>query len=108
MTSTPKYFKKPTYFFFIRTLDTPGPPGQPEAIAATDDSITLQWSRPISDGGSPIQGYVLEKKEEGTSNWVKCAYGTINDIQYKVILLKFISFFCLFLRRLRTPFLNQW
>lgn len=65
-------------------FDTPGAPGQPEAVTTTDDSITLQWTRPLTDGGSPIQGYVLEKKEEGTSNWVRCAYGTINDTRYKV------------------------
>uniref|UniRef100_A0A0N5AQN4 non-specific serine/threonine protein kinase n=1 Tax=Syphacia muris TaxID=451379 RepID=A0A0N5AQN4_9BILA len=65
-------------------FDTPGAPGQPEPIATTDDAITLQWTRPISDGGSPIQGYVLEKKEEGTNDWVKCTYGTITDVQFKV------------------------
>ncbi|KHN73749.1 Twitchin [Toxocara canis] len=65
-------------------FDTPGPPGQPEAVATTDDTITLQWSRPSNDGGSPIHGYVLEKREEGTSEWSKCAFGTINDTRYKV------------------------
>lgn len=68
------------YFF----LDRPGAPGQPEAVATTDDTITLQWDRPISDGGSPIQGYVLEKREEGTPEWSKCAFGTISDTRYKV------------------------
>uniref|UniRef100_A0A0M3HHI8 Fibronectin type-III domain-containing protein n=1 Tax=Ascaris lumbricoides TaxID=6252 RepID=A0A0M3HHI8_ASCLU len=68
----------------IARIDRPGAPGQPEAVATTDDTITLQWDRPISDGGSPIQGYVLEKREEGTPEWSKCAFGTISDTRYKV------------------------
>lgn len=65
-------------------FDKPGPPGQPEPIATTDDSITIQWTKPIKDGGSPIQGYVVEKREEGSPEWSKCAFGTINDTRYKV------------------------
>lgn len=63
--------------------DKPGAPGQPEPIATTEDSITLQWTRPLHDGGSPIQGYVLEKREEG-GDWSKCAFGLINDTQHRV------------------------
>lgn len=71
-------------FFFFFFLDKPGPPGQPEPLATADDAITLQWSRPINDGGSPIQGYVLEKREEGDGDWSKCSFGLLNDTQYRV------------------------
>ncbi|KAL3982100.1 Fibronectin type III domain family protein [Acanthocheilonema viteae] len=61
----------------------PDAPGRPEAIATTEDTITLNWTQPLKNGGSPIQGYVLEKREEG-DDWSKCAFGLINDTQYRV------------------------
>ena len=33
-------------------------------------SITLTWTRPKVDGGNPISGYVIEKKEKGTDKWI--------------------------------------
>lgn len=65
-------------------FDVPGPPGRPEAIGTTDDSITLQWTRPIRDGGAPVIGYVLEKREAGTGNWERVAFGNIPDTRHKV------------------------
>uniref|UniRef100_A0A915Q578 non-specific serine/threonine protein kinase n=1 Tax=Setaria digitata TaxID=48799 RepID=A0A915Q578_9BILA len=64
-------------------FNKPDPPGQPEPIAKTEDSITLQWTHPLKDGGLPIQGFVLEKCEEG-GDWSKCIFGLINDTQYRV------------------------
>jgi hypothetical protein len=32
-------------------------------------SITLAWSKPRNDGGTPVIGYVLEKKEKGIDKW---------------------------------------
>uniref|UniRef100_A0A0N5D1Z0 non-specific serine/threonine protein kinase n=1 Tax=Thelazia callipaeda TaxID=103827 RepID=A0A0N5D1Z0_THECL len=64
-------------------FDKPGPPGKPEPTVTTDDTITLQWTCPVKNGGSPILGYALEKREEG-GNWSKCVFGLINDTQYRV------------------------
>ena len=51
--------------------DVPGKPGTPECAATTDDSITLSWDPPTRDGGKPIKGYVLEKREAGSKRWTK-------------------------------------
>lgn len=32
-------------------------------------SITLEWQPPKSDGGSPLTGYVIEKKEASRPSW---------------------------------------
>ncbi|MCP9266046.1 Twitchin [Dirofilaria immitis] len=64
-------------------FNKPEVPGRPEPIATSEDTITLQWTQPLKDGGLPIQGYVLEKREEG-DNWSKCIFGLINDTQYRV------------------------
>jgi predicted phage tail protein len=48
----------------------PDAPGTPVCVEHTCDSITLQWARPQNDGGNPIRGYVIEKKEKGTDRWI--------------------------------------
>lgn len=52
-------------------IDKPGAPGTPKCKGTTEDSITLSWSAPKNDGGNPISGYVLEKKEKGDNRWQK-------------------------------------
>jgi titin len=42
--------------------DPPGPPGIPFAVDSSEDSVTLSWNRPRTDGGSPIQGYIIERR----------------------------------------------
>lgn len=42
-----------------------GPPTAPERLTYTErtkSSITLDWKEPRSDGGSPVQGYIIEKR----------------------------------------------
>lgn len=42
-------------------------PGKPTSLKATDwdkDHVDLKWIPPINDGGSPITGYVIEKKDK--------------------------------------------
>ena len=48
----------------------PDAPSTPECIAHTSDSITLQWARPQNDGGNPVRGYLVEKREKGTDRWI--------------------------------------
>lgn len=33
------------------------------------DRVVLNWEKPKSDGGAPITGYVVEKKEKRVSTW---------------------------------------
>nr|AZI15635.1 UNC-22 [Auanema rhodensis] len=64
--------------------DVPDAPGAPEALETSEEAITLQWARPYSDGGAPIQGYILEKREVGTNNWTKAVFGTIPSTKARV------------------------
>ena len=56
---------------FFSPTDPPGIPGTPECEGTTEDSISLSWTPPKKDGGNPIKGYVVEKREKGTDNWSK-------------------------------------
>ena len=56
--------------------DAPGAPSTPECSGTTEDSITLKWEAPRKDGGSPIKGYVVEKREKGDKKWAKCVPAT--------------------------------
>uniref|UniRef100_A0AAF5DMX8 non-specific serine/threonine protein kinase n=1 Tax=Strongyloides stercoralis TaxID=6248 RepID=A0AAF5DMX8_STRER len=71
-------------FIAKNPFDPPGPPGTPDCTTFSEDSIIVQWSRPSYDGGSPIQGYILEKRETGTNNWSKVTFANIYDTKYKV------------------------
>ena len=45
--------------------------GKPEVSEITDTAATVIWTEPISDGGSWITSYVLEKYDKKTDKWVR-------------------------------------
>jgi titin len=52
----------------------PAAPSRPERITATitdKDSVTLEWGKPKSDGGSRLRRYVIWRRVEMTEKWVK-------------------------------------
>lgn len=53
------------------TYKIPDAPDQPVCVTADEDSITISYSAPFNDGGSPINGYHIERKERKSSRWVK-------------------------------------
>lgn len=50
-------------------FDVPGKPGVPELDDWDVDRVDLKWAKPKSDGGAPITGYVIEKKEKFAPTW---------------------------------------
>lgn len=45
-------------------LEPPSKPGTPEPLELTNESITLHWKKPESDGNLPITEYILEYHEK--------------------------------------------
>ena len=50
----------------------PAKPGTPDITDYDTDFVELAWKRPDSDGGSPITGYVIEKKDKYSAGWEPC------------------------------------
>uniref|UniRef100_A0AAY5EM62 Titin n=1 Tax=Electrophorus electricus TaxID=8005 RepID=A0AAY5EM62_ELEEL len=58
------------------------PPGTPEAVKITKDSITITWTKPEYDGGSKVTGYVVEKKELPEGRWLKANFTNVIETEY--------------------------
>ena len=56
----------------VLTEAPPGPPGTPQVVPGSVDknSVELTWDAPTTKG-SPITGYIIEKKELNGTKWVK-------------------------------------
>lgn len=58
-------------YFGISIADAPGSPGEPNVEEVGGDFVSLTWSKPTSDGGGGIKGYIIEKKDVNTDKWVR-------------------------------------
>ncbi|VEL06667.1 unnamed protein product [Protopolystoma xenopodis] len=52
-------------------FDEPDPPGQVQIVERDSTQIDLKWDPPDNDGGAPISGYIVERKEPKLNRWVK-------------------------------------
>ena len=52
------------------TTDTPGAPGAPSIVETKRRAVTLKWSTPREDGGTPLTSYVVQYRPEGAYKWI--------------------------------------
>lgn len=69
-------------FVFLGS-DTPGPPTGVKPIEITKDSVTLTWTEPDEDGGSPITGYWVERFDPDQDKWIRCNKIPVKDPTFK-------------------------
>lgn len=50
----------------------------------TKNSISLAWQKPNYDGGSPITGYIIEKREGISAKWSKANLTNVTDTRFTV------------------------
>lgn len=50
--------------------------------------MTITWTPPTTDGGSPITGYHIEKKDRYSIRWSKVKETAISETVYTVMELK--------------------
>lgn len=63
----------------------PGPPGMPIVYNITNDGMTLQWEKPVYDGGCPVLGYHVEKKEKNSIMWQKVNTILVTKTEFRVL-----------------------
>uniref|UniRef100_A0A665VGB5 Titin n=1 Tax=Echeneis naucrates TaxID=173247 RepID=A0A665VGB5_ECHNA len=70
----------------IRAADPftiPSAPLDVEVTSASTDAMTVCWKRPSSDGGSRINGYVIEKREKQGVRWTRVNKKPVYDLRVK-------------------------
>uniref|UniRef100_A0A3B4G979 Titin n=1 Tax=Pundamilia nyererei TaxID=303518 RepID=A0A3B4G979_9CICH len=61
----------------------PVAPGTPVISSVTKDSMVVEWKPPTNNGGSPILGYHLERKEKNSLLWTKLNKLLIPDTRFR-------------------------
>ena len=59
--------------FLLTVTDVPSAPSNFLTSDVTQDSVTLTWGRPRSDGGCKVEGYLIESREITGSYWTTVA-----------------------------------
>lgn len=62
----------------------PSPPGKPQTSDVSEDAVTLSWTMPLSDGGSQITGYIIERRHKG-GKWIRVNKTPCKDMRYRVL-----------------------
>ncbi|XP_067934437.1 twitchin-like [Watersipora subatra] len=65
----------------------PGNPSKMEVLDVDKGEVSLQWARPVDDGGDRIQGYLVEYRPKG-GHWTKHNDGVIKELNATVKGLK--------------------
>lgn len=60
-----------SYCMYFVSSEKPSSPGKPEVVDRDRTFIEMKWEPPRDDGGAPIAGYEVERKEPKTNRWIK-------------------------------------
>lgn len=55
-------------------LARPSAPRELKVVEVTRDTVQLTWEAPEDDGGSPVTGYVIEKRDISRKAWAKVSF----------------------------------
>lgn len=65
-------------------LDVPEKPENLKVDEVTRDSVMLSWQPPKDDGGTDILSYIIERRDQGRSMWMKVTTVDATDTSYCV------------------------
>ena len=63
--------------------DVPDAPRNLEVGEITKKSIMLEWMSPRNDGGAPITGYIVERRQGYSSRWLRASRGPVLDCYFR-------------------------
>uniref|UniRef100_A0A3B3QB10 Titin n=1 Tax=Paramormyrops kingsleyae TaxID=1676925 RepID=A0A3B3QB10_9TELE len=63
---------------------TPNAPTAVEVSNITKDSMVVTWERPTKDGGNPIAGYIVEKRDKEGVRWTRCNKRSVSELRFRV------------------------
>lgn len=71
------------HWFFLKIAE-PGPPGTPTCVSRDRDHIEIKWTPPRNDGGNPVKGYIIERREKGGKRreWTKINRGEYHRVSF--------------------------
>lgn len=73
----------------ILILDPPSEPTKLRVVDSTKTSITLDWVKPVYDGGSEITSYIVEQRIADEMEWVTISSkGEVRTTEFVVSHLK--------------------
>ncbi|XP_028263452.1 immunoglobulin superfamily member 22-like isoform X2 [Parambassis ranga] len=75
-------------------IEPPGTASQPQVSDITKNTMTVSWTPPGHDGGTPVLGYILERRKKGSNMWLQvnkdlltdtnCTVdGLVDDVEYE-------------------------
>ena len=73
---------------FSSSPDVPAAPDAPEPSNVTPTTVTLTWTPPKRDGGSPITGYILEMKDRFATRWTQVNQDSMTEVTCTLKTLK--------------------
>lgn len=59
--------------------DVPGAPRNLQPTEVNKSSVTLTWEVPEQDGGSPVTGYIVERRQTTATRWTKAHKQTLTE-----------------------------
>ena len=69
----------------VNVLGRPSAPQDLKVTKVTENSVTLTWSPPETDGGSTVKGYLIEKRDAQKRAYVHI--GSTKSLEFKVMRL---------------------
>lgn len=69
-------------------IAAPSQPGTPECVTRNRERIELKWAPPKSDGGNPIKGYIIERRDKSAKKreWNPIHRGDFHKVSYDYFL----------------------
>lgn len=64
--------------------ERPSPPLNFNFSDQIKTAVTLTWDTPLSNGGSMITGYIVEKCDDGADKWLRCNARLCPELSYRV------------------------